>query len=97
MATIKSEMKSRTKSPQVGDKLWFSKYALTHGLEQLVVESVNGLQITPKGYSASYELGKDLHETWEQAEAAAKASLRKKIVQLEKQMLILRKMTFKPK
>ena len=97
MATIKSEMKSRVKPPNKGDKLRMSKYALTTGLVEVVVESVDGAQITPKDYSVSYELGKDLHATWAEAEAAAKTALRKKIVQLEKQMITLRKMTFKPK
>lgn len=104
MASVKTEPKSRVKLPQEGDKLWLSKYALTKGLIEVVVESVGSDQsvpvsviCAPHGYSVVYELGKDLHATREEAEEAAKSALRKKIVQLEKQMITLRKMTFKSK
>ena len=83
--------------PKKGDKLWLSKYALTEGIEQIVVGSVHGIMVTPEGCSKAYEMGQYLHGTWDEAQKSASSALRKKIIQLEKQLLTHRKMTFKPK
>lgn len=78
-----------------GDKLWLTRYALTEGILRVVADTVEGTQVTIQSTGKIYEMGVDLHATWEQAHEAAMQAQRRKIVQLEKQLIVHRRMTFK--
>lgn len=78
-----------------GDTLWLTKHALSTGIERVVAGAVQGNSVTLQSCSKTYEMGIDLHSTWDKAHEAALEAQRRKIVQLEKQLIAHRKMTFK--
>lgn len=78
-----------------GDTLWLTRHSLSEGIERAVAVAVQGNSVTLQSCGKAYEMGVDLHKAWDEAYAAALETQRRKIVQLEKQLISHRKMTFK--
>lgn len=80
----------------VGDEVFLSMAALTDGIKSVTVGEVVGSRITPAGHDLSYELGVDIHQTWNQAADAARAAVHAKIQQLERDLDAHKSMRFSP-
>ena len=75
-------------------RLWITKYALSDG-----ITAVDGMEIHDGGKYAGngrvfVRLGKEVHETLEDAKDAAEAMRRRKIISLRKQIERLEAMKF---
>ena len=75
-------------------RLWISKYALSEG-----ITAVDGMEIHGGGQYAGngklfVRLGKEAHETLEDAKDAAEAMRRRRIISLRKQIERLEAMKF---
>lgn len=74
--------------------MYLSKYALTNGLEAIAVTVNDGYARRVDGWWSSYKIGRDIHETYAAAIAAAEAARLKKIKSLKAQLKKLEALTF---
>lgn len=81
---------------QAGQNVWLTKYALSDGITEQVVKSFyESGYVTLDGHQwNSYKVGSDVHASYEEAVAAAKAQREKRIASLKKQIAKLEKLAF---
>lgn len=78
-----------------GQKVWLVKYALTDGITEEVVKSVQGEHVFLQGRSWSlYKQERDVLSTHGEALKAAEALRQKKLSSLRKQCMKLEKLKF---
>lgn len=76
---------------------WLSKYALSDGIKELTGEEsvFNGSSwVDVDGWRGSFKLGRDIHDTREEALDVAEAARIKKIASLRKQIAKLEALKF---
>jgi hypothetical protein len=75
-------------------KVWFSKYAITLGVQEREVHDLRDGWVRVLPYFNSFKMGRDVHDTPEAAIAAAEVDRVNRIASLRRQIEKLESMSF---